>query len=289
MTDLSLRRAVWLLVWSLLWSPSLQQDSYIFTNPPPDSSSIPNPTYNVGDDINLQWVGPNAFVSVRLVHVLPSNNFDEFTSVFTNVTNLGGHYTWKIDLGSMNLTTSKEFFFNIFVEGETSPRAITHYFNLTRDSTSTTAPASTSFTTSASSSTSTSATSSTTSSPTKHTNGASATNTVVPSSGDGLSSGAKAGIGVGVAVGVIAFLAAATLFWRSRRGKNGGGAGGGAESGPAGGPPYQPVNQQGPYEYYKTPGAPTELSEAPANHVTPELSGNGPTTLEMADTSRPQN
>lgn len=194
-----------------------------------------------------------------------------------NVTNLGGHYTWQIDLGGMNLTSSQEFFFNIFVEGETSPRAITHDFNLTQAVTSTTAPASTSFTTSASTSIST-----TSSHTNPATSAASATNTVVPSSG-GLSSGAKAGIGVGVAVGVIALLAAAAFWWRSQRGNTGdGGAAGGAESGQATGPPYLPVNQQPPYEYYKAPGAPTELTGAT------ELSGSGPQALEMADTSRIQ-
>jgi hypothetical protein len=203
-----------------------------------------------------------------------------------NVTNLGGHYTWQIDLGGMNLTSSHEFFFNIFVEGETSPRAITHDFNLTQAVTSTTAPASTSFTTSASTS---SSTISTTSSPTHPaTSAASATNTVVPASG-GLSTGAKAGIGVGVAAGVIALLAAAAFWWRSRQGKSGaGGAAGGAESGQATGPPYQPVNQQPPYEYYKAPGAPSDLpSQLPANYTASELSGSGPAALEMADTSRP--
>lgn len=177
----------------------------------------------------------------------------------------------------MNLTSSHEFFFNIFVEGETSPRAMTHDFNLTRAVTSTTAPASTSFATSSSSS-------STTSSPTSLTTSeASATNTVVPSN-SGLSTGAKAGIGVGVAVGVIALLAAAAFWWRVRQGNHGaGGAAGGAESGQATGPPYQPVNQQPPYEYYKAPDAPAELSEAPG-----ELAGNRPVALEMADTSRPQ-
>ncbi|RAO64926.1 uncharacterized protein BHQ10_000938 [Talaromyces amestolkiae] len=281
MVDLSFRRALWLLVWSLLWSLSLQDDTYTFTNPPPDSSQISNPSYVVGSDIDIEWVGGNDFVSVRLVHVLPNDNYDEFTYVFRNVTNLGGHYTWAIDLGGMNLTSSAEFFFNIFVEGETSPRAITHYFNLTQAVTSTTAPASTSFTTSASTS---SSTISTTSSFTHSTtSAATATNTVVPSSG-GLSTGAKAGIGVGVAVGVIVLLAAAAFWWRSQRGKNGaGGPTGGAESGQATGPPYQPVNQQPPYEYYKAPGAP---SEVPGDYTASELAGSAPEALEMADTSR---
>lgn len=200
-----------------------------------------------------------------------------------NVTNLGGHYTWQIDLGGMNLTSSHEFFFNIFVEGETSPRAVTHNFNLTQAVTSTTAPASTGFTTSASTSSSTISTTSSATHPAS--NAASATNTVVPSD-SGLSTGAKAGIGVGVAVGVIALLAAAAFWWRSRQGNSG--AAGGAESGQATGPPYQPVNQQPPYEYYKAPGAPSDLPpEVPANAVASELSGSGPAALEMADTSRP--
>jgi hypothetical protein len=202
-----------------------------------------------------------------------------------NVTNLGGHYTWEIGLGGMNLSSSHEFFFNIFVEGETSPRAITHNFNLTQAVTSTTAPGQTTiFVTSTSTA---SSTVSTTSSPTHPaTSAASATNTVVPSN-SGLSTGAKAGIGVGVAVGVIALLAAAAFWWRSQRGKGGAGGAAGAESGQATGPPYQPVNQQPPYEYYKAPGASDALSEVPANVAASELSGSGPAALEMADTSRP--
>lgn len=82
MVDLSFRRALWLLVWSLLWSLSLQDDTYTFTNPPPDSSQISNPSYVVGSDIDIEWVGGNDFVSVRLVHVLPNDNYDEFTYVF---------------------------------------------------------------------------------------------------------------------------------------------------------------------------------------------------------------
>lgn len=83
MADLSFRWALWLLVWSLLWSLSLQDDPYTFTNPPPDSSDITNPHYTVGSDIGIEWVGSNDFVSVRLVHVLPNDNYDEFTYVFS--------------------------------------------------------------------------------------------------------------------------------------------------------------------------------------------------------------
>lgn len=84
MADLSFRRVLWLLVWSLLWSLSRQQDdNYSFTNPPPDSSQITNPSYQVGSDIDIEWVGGNDFVSVRLVHVLPGENYDEFTYVFS--------------------------------------------------------------------------------------------------------------------------------------------------------------------------------------------------------------
>lgn len=82
MADMSIRRVLWLLVWSLLWSPSLQDSSYTFTNPPPQGSQITNPSYEVGSDIGIGWVGGNDFVSVRLVHVLPSND-DEFTYVFS--------------------------------------------------------------------------------------------------------------------------------------------------------------------------------------------------------------
>lgn len=78
------RRALWLLVWSLLWSVSVQQDTtFSFVNPPPEDSSITDPSYTVGADINIEWVGPNDFVSVRLVHVLADDNVSEFTYVFS--------------------------------------------------------------------------------------------------------------------------------------------------------------------------------------------------------------
>lgn len=83
MADLSFRRAIWLLVWSLLWSLSLQDSTYSFTNPPPDNSKITNPSYTVGSDIDIEWVGGNDFVTVRLVHVLPNDNYDEYTPVFS--------------------------------------------------------------------------------------------------------------------------------------------------------------------------------------------------------------
>ena len=84
MEALTSRRALWLVLWSLLWSFSLQQDdTFSFVNPPPEDSAITNPQYTVGADINIQWVGPNDFLSVRLVHVLPDDDYNEFTYVFS--------------------------------------------------------------------------------------------------------------------------------------------------------------------------------------------------------------
>jgi hypothetical protein len=51
-------------------------------NPPPSQSTISDPVYDVGDPIDIQWVGSNSFVSVRLVHWLPDSNLDEFVYVF---------------------------------------------------------------------------------------------------------------------------------------------------------------------------------------------------------------
>lgn len=73
----------WLPIWALLWSLSLGDDqTFAFVNPPPVQSSISDPTYDVGDPIDIQWVGTNTFVSVRLVHWLPDSNLDEFVYVF---------------------------------------------------------------------------------------------------------------------------------------------------------------------------------------------------------------
>jgi hypothetical protein len=73
--------ALWLLVWSLLWPFSLQDnETFSFVNPPPRSSDISNPQYTVGSAIDIQWVGPNDFVTIWLVHVLPNN--DDLNEIF---------------------------------------------------------------------------------------------------------------------------------------------------------------------------------------------------------------
>ncbi|KAH8695024.1 hypothetical protein BGW36DRAFT_381960 [Talaromyces proteolyticus] len=271
----------WLLIWALLWSFSLQLDTFSFVNPPSDQSTIPNPVYTVGDPIDIEWVGPNDFVSVRLVHYLADKDLDEFVYVFDNVTNLDGHYTWIIDLGSMNLTASSTFFFNIFIEGETSPRALTHNITLTNTTTSITSTMSSATTTAThthrTSAINTAAT--TTSLPTK--TGASSSPTA---SSSGLSAGAKAGIGVGIAVGAIALVAAGALLWRRRSaGKN---MADGVVAGQAPPQSYEPVSQNTYSEYYKPRGVPPELSEAPTSQPPSELTGSGPERHELADTSR---
>lgn len=84
---------LWLPIWALLWGLSLQQDdeTFAFVNPPPSQSSISNPTYDVGDPIDIQWVGTNTFVSVRLVHYLPNDDLDEFVYVFGRCNSLLSH------------------------------------------------------------------------------------------------------------------------------------------------------------------------------------------------------
>ncbi|CRG86172.1 hypothetical protein PISL3812_03175 [Talaromyces islandicus] len=276
----------WLPIWALLWSVSLQQDdqTFAFVNPPPSQSSIQQPVYEVGDPIDIQWVGTNTFVSVRLVHVMPADlNVDEFIYVFDNVTNLGGHFTWVIDLGGMNLTISNTFFFNIFIEGETAPRAMSHNITLANSSTSTTTLSTTATATHTTLSTSTTKTSV----PAATTTPPPTTSSASPNSG--LDSGAKAGIGVGVAVGALAVIAAGFFFWRRSRAVNAAaGGGGGAGGGNAPPPNYQPVNQEAYGGYYKAPPpeAPSELSDGTPRQPPSELLGSGSTAHEMADTSR---
>jgi hypothetical protein len=187
----------------------------------------------------------------------------------------------------MNLTSSNVFFFNIFVAGETSPRALTHNFNLTQSSTTTSVVTSTSATSTSTTPTSiTSASSAITSAPTV-TEASIPTSTGAsnaPRSSSGLSTGAKAGIGLGVSVGGLALITAGLFFWRRRSGQRV--AAGGPETGQLSGAPYESVHQQ---FSYKPPGAVTERSEALGNYVAPELTESEPAPpLEMADTSRPQ-
>ncbi|OKL63309.1 hypothetical protein UA08_01479 [Talaromyces atroroseus] len=269
--------ALWFLAWSLLWPFSLQDDgAFSFVNPPPSNSDIDNPQYTVGSDVNIEWVGPNDFLAIMLVHVLPHNHSSEYTYVFSlpgNVTNLGGHYTWPMALNGMNLTSSNIFTFLLYIEGEESPRAVTHNFNLTQISTTTSSATSASTTLS-----STSVVSTITSAPVNIPTSTGANN--VPQPSNGLSTGARAGIGLGVTVGGLAFIAGCLFFWRRRGGQAV--AAGGLETEQLPGITYEAVDQ------HNSDGAATEPIEAPGDCVASELSGSGPPPLEMADTSKVQ-
>jgi hypothetical protein len=154
-------------------------------------------------------------------------------------------YTWTVAT-KKNITESPVFFFEFYIDGETSPTAISHYFNLTEPASVTTTMQTTMAT-----STRTQIASQTTGS-TEPTNSAAADS--------GLSAGAKAGIGVGIPVAVILGAAAGFFFYRrARRSPN-------------------PVQQGQPPAYtdYKLPTEQKSLVEAPpAEHPIVEAPTTG--------------
>lgn len=124
-------------------------------------------------------------------------------------------YTWTIGTAK-NLSESNVFFFEIFISGQPSPSAISHYFNLTKA-----AGPETSTTTSGSSVAST-----TSIFPTNNATSSTATTTSATSSpkaaatSSGLSTGAKAGIGVGIPLAVmVGSLVGFLLFRHYGRGR----------------------------------------------------------------------
>jgi hypothetical protein len=165
-----------------------------------------------------------------------TNQSDLFAESVSGLTS----YTWTVAT-KKNITESPVFFFEFYVDGETSPTTLSHYFNLTE-------PASVTTTTQT-----TMATSTRTQSASQTTGSTEPTNSAAADSG--LSAGAKAGIGVGIPVAVILGAAAGFFFYRrARRSPN-------------------PVQQGQPPSYtdYKPPTEQNSLVEAPAKETRPAV------------------
>ncbi|KAL1964132.1 hypothetical protein VTN77DRAFT_7220 [Rasamsonia byssochlamydoides] len=258
-------------IWSLLWTAS-EQAAFQFVNPPAQDAITDNPVYTVGSYLNIQWVSSeDDFLAMRMVHQL--STVDEYIYVFENVSGLSA-FSWQIQLGTMNLSITPEFFLDIFIQGQTTPSAWSHNFNLTESASTSTSTTPT--TTSSSSTTSTTLPATTTSSGSDFATSSSSSPPVIQN--DGLSTGAKVGIGVGVGVTVtiIASLAAGLFFIaRYRKRKNT------VETSqnPVNNTRYYPVTPP-PYK------PPPQVSQGPPQDSIPELPGEDPTPHEMPHDSR---
>ncbi|KAL1971373.1 hypothetical protein VTN77DRAFT_325 [Rasamsonia byssochlamydoides] len=183
-----------------------------FVNPPPagpDSVYTDDQVFVLGSIVDIQWTSTTSdYISLVMYQQRPDADLEY---IFQNVSGLTS-YTWTVGT-AQNLSVTNVFFFEIFITPQTSPSAVSHYFNLTKaagaeasTTTSGTSVASTTSPTNATASTvlpaSTTTTTSATSSPT------------VSSTSGGLDTGTKVGIGIGIPLAVIAGCLAGFFLFR---------------------------------------------------------------------------
>ncbi|KAL1868391.1 hypothetical protein Plec18167_008317 [Paecilomyces lecythidis] len=193
------------LLWFLFILPVYS--AYYFTNPPPESESA-NPQYTIGDVLDIQWAATDGESDHIDLSMWQSNPNIEYP-IFYNYSGLWS-YNWTIET-SANLTQSNQFYIALYITGNLDDVALSHVFNLTKESTSasTSSPTPTSVTPAGAHSTS-------------HTEPTSAPppSKQTSQSSDQLSTGAKAGIGVAIPIAVIAGVAAGLLLARRKREKS---------------------------------------------------------------------
>ncbi|KIX02704.1 uncharacterized protein Z518_08646 [Rhinocladiella mackenziei CBS 650.93] len=166
-----------------------------------------NPTYVFGSTFTIQWTPIEQAISLVLYQQLPDVGFEY---IFQNRDNISS-YLWTVTT-QRDLSQSRVFFFQIFIEGDTSPSATSHYFNITGGGSSggsgaetTTLPPSSSSSPSNPTTSSTTASTATTA-PDRLSSGTAAppaaTTSSTPGGNGGLSTGAKVGLGIGIPVAV---------------------------------------------------------------------------------------
>jgi hypothetical protein len=209
--------------------------SISFINPPaagPNSEYSQDPSFAYGSSMVIEWTPTSNVISMVMYQQTQGAVFEyifrEFLSICTRMIlvlteyaeNQQGFssYNWDINTNK-SLDVSRIFFFEIFIKGQTSPAASSHYFNITGSAKS---AAITSSSATPPSSKSSAATSKATSSTTR-TNTSTKTTSAAPTpspGGGGLSTGAKVGLGVGIPVAVIAGLLAGWFFFAHKRKSN---------------------------------------------------------------------
>jgi hypothetical protein len=82
-------RGLWLLsIWSFLWSLS-EQAAFQFVVPPAQSSDVPNPVYQVGSVLDVQWVSSETdYLAIRMVQVFSDPKIDNHVYVFGECINI---------------------------------------------------------------------------------------------------------------------------------------------------------------------------------------------------------
>ncbi|OKL59999.1 hypothetical protein UA08_04572 [Talaromyces atroroseus] len=186
-------------IWYLWWLFFLAVNSYYFTNPPPPAGDTPNTVYTLGSNFDVQWASYNG-ESNSLDLVMEQADTGQQYDIFRNYSGLW-QYPWVLSLASnQSLATTNQFFFVLYITGDSVEAAQSHNFNLT---------VSASTTSSTVGPTSTSTASSTPSSTSNNTQSSGA-----------LTTGAKVGLGVGIPVAVIVGIGAGILFTRRSRKKN---------------------------------------------------------------------
>ena len=203
-----------------------------------------NPTYVFGSSLTIQWTAINESISLVLYQQLEGVDFEYIFRKFLPVSRLlhlnSCHKEDKSDLTSFawtvttqrDLSKSRVFFFQIFIEGDTGPSASSHYFNITGGGSGGEGAVETTTSTSSSSASTSPATSSiipptttTTSSSSSNTSSSAASSSVLASSASndtgGLSTGAKVGLGIGIPLAVAIGVGVGWfLFGRRKRSSN---------------------------------------------------------------------
>ncbi|KAH8589031.1 hypothetical protein B0O99DRAFT_692908 [Bisporella sp. PMI_857] len=204
---------------ALLARPAISDVAFIY---PPAFESTTNFSSNIvmveGEFKVIQWMDvpnpSNARISVTMFQLNGTQFFGNAEYVTQNAAPDTLSTPWTVNT-KKNLTVSPMFYFNLFLEGETTSLTNSHYFNITARSTTPTTSSTSSTTDSASTSASSYQTST---SPSPATTTPSTSPPVVISSG--LGTGAKVSIGVGVVGAALLGVLAGWLILGRRRKMN---------------------------------------------------------------------
>ncbi|KAK5053091.1 hypothetical protein LTR84_002065 [Exophiala bonariae] len=214
------------LILLLLLTFQIAAQDLEFISPGPsgtDGDFSLNPSYVFGSSLTIQWEPIEESVSLVLCQQLQGADFEYVFQDRSNLSAFDRTVTTQRDLSK-----SRTFFFQIFIEGDTLPSATSHYFNITGAGAGDGGVVQTTTTfASASSSPASLATSSavlqssTTSSPSSSTSSVAAASglpTSNTSNDEGaMSTGAKVGLGIGVPVAVVLGVGAGWFLFGDRK------------------------------------------------------------------------
>lgn len=211
-----------------------QNISFINPGPSgPDSEYSMNPSFPYGSNIVIQWTPTSYTISLVMYQQTQNAEFEYIfrkslcfslvaKAVLTRYPeNRQGlsSYNWDITT-TKSLSVSRIFFFEIFVQGDTSPAAVSHYFNVTGSVEAASSSSSSASPTGIPTSSATSRTSPSSTDSSTPASSASGTSTPSSNSDGGLSLGAKVGLGVGIPIAVIGGLLVGWFFFGRKKKRN---------------------------------------------------------------------